>query len=164
MLFSYYRFKERKVLGHDKSAWFDRGNLQKNKGFHEHIFLWHSSSVLLPVLFGHFCSFVNVLRLLEFYFPDAYIPQREGKLIHKVVICIKCWSICHRLLPGWVWHLGIVQLAGLSIRFPWRQIEPPVRPASRGRVTTHFTISILTIIFLIGSWHNRPCLCLCLSL
>ena len=70
------------------------------------------SSLILPVsadttvLSGHFCSFVNVLRLSESCFPDAYIPQREGKPIHEVAICIKCRSICHRLLSGGVWHLG----------------------------------------------------------
>ena len=67
-------------------------------------------------------------KLLEFYFPDAYIPQREGKLIHEVALCIKRRSICHRLLPGSVWHLGILQLVGLSIRFPWRWREPPYPP------------------------------------
>lgn len=76
------------------------------------------------VLFGHFCSFVNVLRLLEFYFPDAYTPQRERKLIHEVAICIKHRSICHRLLSGWVWHPGITQLVCLSTGLPWRQRVP----------------------------------------
>lgn len=128
----------------------------KTKALNEHIPLWHSLSILLPVLFGHFCSFVNVLRLLEFYFPDAYIPQRKGKLIHEVAICIKCRSICHRLLPGWVWHLGILQLVCLSIRFPWRQRKSPHEDRGRGWTPSVHNRHGDNCI-LIGRWHSRRC-------
>ncbi len=130
----------------------------KTRALNEHIPLRHCRSILLPVLFGHFCSFVNVLRLLEFYFPDAYIPQRKGKLIHEVAICIKCRSICHRLLPGGVWHLGILQLVCFSIRFPWKQGKSPLRTASggRGRTPSVHDRHIDNYI-LIGWWHSQLC-------
>lgn len=110
------------------------------------------------VLFGHFCSFVNVLRLLEFYFPDAYIPQRERKLIHEVAICIKHRSICHRLLSGWVWHPGITQLVCLSTGLPVKAKGPQwgLHLGARWELT-QFTSRILTIMFLRWWWHNWPC-------
>lgn len=124
-------------------------------------------SPVIPVWFGHFCSFVNVQRLLEFYFPDAYIPQREGKLIHEVDICIKCRGICHRLPPGWVRHAGILQLLCRSIRSPCGQRESPPRTASRGRVRTCSVHNqrIYNYIFdrMMTSLVLYLSLCLCLS-